>query len=258
MARPAPPPHHSSAVRFSAKEPGIVSAQPSWLIVTGAAPVADLGSGAGLAHRPGDDLAAHRIGDVAQPDDLRPGMPRIAERGIERIGPRQEAMDLVEHEALRLEGRRPPADVEPHEAERPVEQRLRVDRVGPPGRDVDRDAGVGDGSLEPGVVARPERGRDRAVEREPHAVGRSDLDRGRAGHPCRACLDERPSEPAEVGALGGGPIGEGRRRGVVWHVGTVRVDAAPRDRLVDLHPFQDPADEPVVARDRAPRCRLLP
>ena len=35
MARPAPPPHHSSAVRFSANEPGIVSAQPSWLIVTG-------------------------------------------------------------------------------------------------------------------------------------------------------------------------------------------------------------------------------
>ncbi len=36
IARPAPPPHHSSAVRFSANEPGIVSAQPSWLIVTGA------------------------------------------------------------------------------------------------------------------------------------------------------------------------------------------------------------------------------
>jgi hypothetical protein len=36
MAWPAPPPHHSSAVRFSAKKPGIVSAQPSWLIVTGA------------------------------------------------------------------------------------------------------------------------------------------------------------------------------------------------------------------------------
>ena len=145
-------------------------------------------------------------------DDLRPGTPWIAQRGIERIRPRQQAMDLVEHQALGLEGRRPPADVEPHEAERPVEQRLRVDRVGPPGRDVDRDASVGDGSLEPGVIARPQRGRDRAVEREPHAVGRS-TSIGAAPPSVRPVPRRRPSEPAEIGALGRGSIGKGRRGG---------------------------------------------
>ena len=36
IARPVPPPHHSSAERFSANDPGTVRAQPSWVIVTGA------------------------------------------------------------------------------------------------------------------------------------------------------------------------------------------------------------------------------
>ncbi len=182
----------------------------------------------------------------AQADDLGPRAPWVAERRIERERPRQEAVDLVEHEAFGLQRRRPPADLEPHQSESAGEQRLPVGRIGPPWGDVDGQPGVADRSFEPGVVARPERRRDRAVDGEAHAVGRADMERGAPAGPQGAGVDEGPAEPREVGPFGGRAVGEGQRCRFVDFVRVVRVDAAPVHREVLLQALEEPAHEAVV------------
>ena len=57
-------------------------------------------------------------------------------------------MDLVQEVGLAFDGRGAPADIEPHERERSVEQVAAVGRVGPPGRDVEGDAGIRDRGIQ--------------------------------------------------------------------------------------------------------------
>ncbi len=84
-------------------------------------------------------------------------------------------MDLVEQVAFFLDRRRAPANVEPHQAERPVQEALCVGRVSPPRRDVGRDAGIGDRRLEPRVVAWTEHRCDCTVEGVCGGAGDPDL-----------------------------------------------------------------------------------
>ena len=113
-----------------------------------------------------EDLAGHRVVDAAHLDELGPRPPRVGECRVSRVGPRERPVDLVEQLALLLDRGRPPADVEPHQCECPVQERLAIGRVGPPRRDVGGDSRVGDRRVEPVVVARPEHGGDRPIERD--------------------------------------------------------------------------------------------
>ena len=111
----------------------------------GRAPVADRWSVGAVALGPGDDLTGHRIVDAAHLDDLGPGAPRVGKLRVHGVGAGQGPVDLVEQRALLLDGRNPPADIEPHQGERPVQEVTTVGRVGPPWRDVRRDTRVSDG-----------------------------------------------------------------------------------------------------------------
>jgi hypothetical protein len=135
IVRPDSPPVHSSAVRSSENEPGTSSSQPSWRIVTGAEAIREVGRELGLQF----DLAGHRVVRAAEARQLEPVPPRIGERGVERERPTEQPQHLVVHAPLGVGRRRPPADLGPHQAERPVQEVPRVDRVGPPRRHVDRE-----------------------------------------------------------------------------------------------------------------------
>ena len=59
--------------------------------------------------------------------------------------------------------------------------------------------------------------------------------------------DQRLTEPAEVGALRGGTICEGRA-GVVIQRARIGLATVPGDREVLTEPFDEATDEPVIAR----------
>ena len=89
---------------------------------------------------------------------------------------------------------------------------------------------------------------DRAVE-VVAGVGREpERDRRPDGRPARPRLDQRATEPGEVAALRGGPLGEGHRGRIHERIAHLLAAALPDDREVHAHPLEDPADEPVIAR----------
>ena len=210
----------------------------------GRAPVADRWSVGAVTLGPGDDLPGHRIVDAAHLDDLGPGAPRVGEVRVHRVGAGQDPVDLVEQRTFLLDGRSAPADIEPHQGERPVQEASTIRCVGPPRRDVRRDTRVGDGGFEPAVIARTEDGGDRTIER---IVGRArdpDLQAGMAGRPARACTDERLAEPPEVAVLRRGSVGEGGPR--VARDRLSGLGAVPRDRQIHTEPLDEATDEPVI------------
>ena len=131
-----------------------------------------------------------------------------------------------------------PADVEPHEAQRPVQQVARVGRVGPPRGDIHGDAGIGDCRLEPRGVAGTKGCGNRAIERVAGALRQPELRRGptRAGR--LVGPDQPRPEPGEIRLLDHRPLA---KRDVE------RVLARPRDRLLESQPLEDAADKAVVA-----------
>ena len=130
-----------------------------------------------------------------------------------------------------------PAHVEPHQAQRPVQQVTRVSRVGPPWGDVDGDAGIGDGPFEPRHVPGPKGRGDRTFERVAGAILQPKLRRRPAGSGSLVGLDQPRPEPRQVGLLDDRPLAE-------RHV--ERIIARPGDRLLQPETLEHAADEPVV------------
>jgi hypothetical protein len=197
------------------------------------------------------DLAGHRVVRAAQAGQLQPVAPRIGERRVERERPGEQPDDLLVDSSLGVRRGRPPADLGPHQAERPVQQVPGVDRVGPPGRDVDREPRVVDGRLEPRVVARAKARGHRRVDRVLDAGRRPEVDGPGAAPSGVARGDQAAAEPREIAvlrdrALGGpGRIEDqagGRRRGVLSLIGR------PDDPVLGPDPLGEPPDERLVAR----------
>ena len=117
-------------------------------------------------------------------------------------------MDLVDELGLALHRGGAPADVEPHQAQRPVQQVARVGRVGPPRGDVDRDAGIGDGRLEPGDVPGTEGRRNRTIERVAGALRQAELRCRPTGGGGLVGPDQPWPEPRQVRLLDHRPLAE--------------------------------------------------
>ena len=154
-------------------------------------------------------------------------------------------MDVLEHLGLALDRRLAPAHLQPHQRERAVQQVAAVGGVGPPRRDLDRHARVRDRRLQPGVVARAERGRHRALERVARARRRAHLDAGAAALARVAHLREGRSEPAKVGRLDLRSLGEGEAGRALL----------PVDVELAAEALQHPPDEAVIAGAALDRFR---
>ncbi len=192
----------------------------------------------------------HRVADAAQLDQLGPLPPRIGERGIAGQGASKQAEGLVHRGSLEVVGRWAPADLRPQQDQGPLEQVAGVGRVQPPRPDVGRDPGVLDRLDEPGIVARPDRRGNGALERELGARAGADLERGCAAAPELDRAGDRPAQQGEVRPLHAGPLGE---RGPRTHPGGRGIDGSglvlpgPLDPQLALESLEDPGDERVVA-----------
>ena len=166
----------------------------------GLAPVADRGPIAVLARRSLLDLLCGTVDESPVVDQLLPLPPGKGERGVERKGSLEERERLVQEGPLTVDGRWPPADLAPHQAQRPAQEIASIGDVGPPGQDVDRGGGVLDCPLEPGVIPGPERTGEGAVERETDTRRGPDMERS-ALAACVASHVERGQEPGQVRLL---------------------------------------------------------
>src|ERR671930_61305 len=78
----------------------------------------------------------------------------------------------------------------------------RIERIRPPRPDIDRDPGIDQGGIEPGVVTRPQGGDESAVDIEPMAVAGLKRHRTAADAARIAGLSETVTQPHEEPALG--------------------------------------------------------
>src|SRR6476620_2350838 len=99
------------------------------------------------------DLFDHRLLRAADLEQFEPRSPRERELGVERERAAEQAEHLIVDGPLLVAPRVSPTDIGPHQAEGSIDQVPGVGRVSPPRRDLDRDPRVGQGPLQPRIVA---------------------------------------------------------------------------------------------------------
>ena len=112
-----PAPHHSSEVRRSAKSPADPQApalvgDPDRLAAVADRATRPVARPPSCARSTWRAIASSMSGEG---DDLGPGVPRVRQVRLHRVGLREVAVDLLEHGCLAVDGRPAPADVGPHE-----------------------------------------------------------------------------------------------------------------------------------------------
>ena len=194
----------------------------------------------------------------AQRDELGPLAPRVWQRRLGRHRLAQERQRLVHRGPFRIVDGRPPADLGPEDHERTGQLVPGVHDVEPPRPDVGGHRCILAGTGEPRVVARAQRGGDRALRGEAGPGAEADLHVAQAATSLRDGPSHVPAQARDVVALGDRAVGQRHSRADPRRrrPGRERLfPREPRDLERVAEPVQDAAGERVIAGPGSRRDR---